>query len=120
MRDAYKLGPFVDSVEDSFQWNRQTVQRRHRHYLRALSLKAVVDVVIRWEIESVGNQFIAFSTPIEARYDNGLAYRHVLMHHDATFGRSDDGTDKITAGNRHHPPALFPRPDSTSGPCTCE
>src|SRR6202012_6177958 len=90
MRDAHEEGLLVDGGEDFFERNGHAVGRGDRDDPRALSRKAVVDVVVRGEVEAIGDEFVAGAAPIETGGNDRLADGNILMHHDAAFWRSDD------------------------------
>ncbi len=116
VRDADELGALVDGGEDVLERDGEAVGRGNGDDLRALAGEAVVDVVVRREVEAVGNELVARAAPVETGGDDGLADGDVLVHHHAAFGRADDGGDEVAAGDGHVPPAFFPGPYATGGP----
>ena len=116
VRDADKLGLLVDGGEDVFERDGHAVGRGNGDDLGALPLEPVVDVVVRGEVEAVGDELVARAAPVEAGGDDGLADGDVLVHDDAAFGRADDGADEVAAGDGHVPPAFFPGADAAGGP----
>src|SRR5256714_9279377 len=74
------------------------------------------DVEVRWEVERFADDLIALAGEVEARMDERLADRDVLVHDDFARLRADDFTDQIADRARHLPPAFFPGANAARRP----
>src|SRR5689334_24996179 len=106
--DAKPQRHFDRGLEQAVDRHSHAVIGRHSDQPRALPFERMKDVDVRGKVERLADGLVATAREVEARMDERLADRDVLVHHDFAGARADDLAYKIADRARHLPPALFP------------
>ena len=106
--DRHEQRPLVDRVDD-----RRVVLADDDLEVRV----RLVEVAHRREVPPLVDDAVAAGVDREeAREDDGLGDRDVLVHHGRSGRRPDDPADLVADRHRHRPPALAPRADPALAP----
>ena len=76
----------------------------------------LVEVAHGREVAPLVDDAVALGGRAEARQDDRLRDRDVLVHHRRAGRRADDAADLVADGQRQVPPPLPPRPDAALAP----
>jgi hypothetical protein len=109
VRDRDEQRPLVDRVDYAFVVGRDQ-DVRPAPFLR------LIEVAHRREVALLVDDPPARAVEAEARDDDGLRERHVLVHRDRAGRSADQPRDLVADRQRHLPPALLPGPDAARVP----
>jgi hypothetical protein len=107
--DRDEQGPLVDRRDDRLLVPADDDLRPARR----LGLLEIAD---GWKVLLLVHDPSPLAAQVEAREDDGLGDRHVLVHHGRAGRRSDQAGDLVADGDRQLPPAFAPGPDAARVP----
>jgi hypothetical protein len=84
--------------------------------LRTARLLRLLDIADGWEVLLLVHDSPPLAAQVEAREDDRLGDRHVLVHPGRAGRRTDQARDLVADGDRQLPPALAPGPDAARVP----
>ena len=99
--DRDEQRPLVDRLDD------RLLVRAHDD-LRAAGALGLLEVAHGREVLLLVDDPVALPVEAEAREDDGLGDRHVLVHDGRAGRRSDEAAHLVADGDRHVPPAFAP------------
>src|SRR3989442_1019789 len=106
----------VNGGEEFFERQADAVLAGDGFDAGAVAALLVVEVLDGWKFEIGHHDFVARASEIEARGDDGLGERDVLVERQFPGRGADEGGDLVADARGHLPPAFFPSADAARVP----
>ncbi len=116
LRNGNKKSGFVDGGEKFIQIKADRVRAGYKLHAGAEPALLVIEVLNGGKFQVGHHHFVARAAEIEARADDRLDERHVLMQRNFAGSSADERCDLVANADGHVPPALFPGAHAALGP----